>query len=78
MGVFTPPLMLQDFFVKNISKLYAYGFLPMLLKFYWITLKDIQGSSFPRELSRHLYLTGGKDDRGKQKFAIFEDFRAYA
>ena len=29
--------MLQDLFVKNIGKVYAYDFLP--LKFYWITLK---------------------------------------
>ena len=31
--------MLQDFFVKNISKVYAYEFLAMLLKFYWQTLE---------------------------------------
>ena len=27
------------FFVKNIGKLYAYDFLPILLKFYWLTSK---------------------------------------
>ena len=34
--------------------------------------KKFQGSSFPSELSRDLYSTGGK-----QKFAIFKIFRAY-
>ena len=31
--------LLQDFFLKNIGKLRAYDFLPMSLKFYWLTLK---------------------------------------
>ena len=34
-----PPQLLQDFFVKNIGKLYAYDLLAMLLEFYWLTLK---------------------------------------
>ena len=67
-----PPSLLQDFFVRDIGKLYAYDFLPTLLKFYWLTLKTIHGSSFSRELSRDLFSTGGK-----RKFAIFEVFRAY-
>ena len=33
--------LLQDFFVKNIGKLYAYEFLALLLKFYWLTFKPI-------------------------------------
>ena len=32
-------LLLQDFFVKNINKLYAYDFLAMLLKSFWPTFK---------------------------------------
>ena len=54
---FRPPL--QDFFVKNIGKLYAYDFLPMILKFYWPTFRKCQGYSFPRELSRDLFSKGG-------------------
>ena len=37
-GVVPPPL-LQDFFVKNIGILYAYDFLTLLLKFYYLTFK---------------------------------------
>ena len=66
---FHPPV--ARYFVKDIGKLYAYDFLPMLLKFYWITFKKIHGSSGPREPSRDLFSTGGK-----LKFAIFEVFRA--
>ena len=44
----------------------------MLLKFDWLTFKKIYGSSGPREPSRDLVSTGGK-----QKFTIFEVFRAY-
>ena len=39
-GVVPPPL-LQDFFVKNIGILYAYDFLTLLLKFYYLTFKKI-------------------------------------
>ena len=53
-------------------QLYAYDFLPMLLKFYWLTLKKFQGSTFPRDLSRDLFSTGAK-----RKFSFFEVFRAY-
>ena len=58
--------------MKNIGKLYAYDFFPMLLKFYWLSFKTdfkalaLLGScSSLRELSRDLFLTGGK-------FEIFE------
>ena len=70
-GVVPPPL-LQDFFVKNIGILYAYDFLTLLLKFYYLVFIKIQGSSGSRELSRDLFSTGGK-----RKFVIFEVFRAY-
>ena len=60
------------FFVKNIYISYAFDFLTLLLKFYWLTFKKSQGSSSPRELSRDLFSTGGK-----RKFSIFEVFRAY-
>ena len=58
--------------MKNIGKFYAYDFLTMSLKFYWLALKKIKGSTCPRELSRDLFSTGGK-----RIFAIFEVFRAY-
>ena len=67
-----PVICQKDFFVKNIGKLYEYDFLPMLLKFYWLTFEKCQGSRFPRELSRDILSTGGK-----QIFAIFEVFRGY-
>ena len=35
------PTLLQDVFVKNIGKLYAYTFKAMLLKFYLLTIKKI-------------------------------------
>ena len=38
-SVFKPSL-LQDFFVKNIGKFYAYDILAMILKFYWLTVKS--------------------------------------
>ena len=37
-GVFTPHL-LQDVFVKYIDKFYAYDFLAMSLKFFWLTFE---------------------------------------
>ena len=37
-GGFPTPL-LQDFFVKNIGKLYSYDFLALLSKFYWLTFE---------------------------------------
>ena len=61
-GCSHPPV--ARFFVKNLDKLYAYDFLAMLLKFYWLTS---QGCSFARELSRDFFLTWGK-----RKIAIFE------
>ena len=42
----------------------------IFLKFYGLTFMKNQGSSYPRELSRDLFSTGGK-----RKFAIFEGFR---
>ena len=62
----------QDIFFKIIGKFYEYDFLTMSLKFYWLALKKIKGSTCPRELSRDLFSTGGK-----RKFAIFKVFRAY-
>ena len=55
------------FFRKHIGKFYAYDFLAMSLKFYLLTFKKNQGSSFPRELALDLFSTGGK-----RKFAVFE------
>ena len=52
---FKHPL-LQDFFVKNIGKYYAYDYLAMLLKFYWLNFeKKCQDSSCPSHMtsSRH-------------------------
>ena len=49
--------LLQDFFVKNIGKFYSYDFLALLLKCFWLTFEV---SSCPRELSRDLFSTGGK------------------
>ena len=38
--VFTLPL-LQGFFVKIVDKFHEYDFLAMILKFYWLTFKNI-------------------------------------
>ena len=60
--------LLQDFFVKNMGKVYAYDFLVMLLKFYWPTFKKVKALAAPG--SCHLTYS-------LQKIAIFEVFRAY-
>ena len=36
-GAYIP--LLQDFFVRNKGKFYAYDFLDMLLEYYWLTFE---------------------------------------
>ena len=62
-GFITP---VARFFSEKIGILYAYDFWTLVLKFYWLTFKKIQGSSCSRELSSDLLLTGVK-----RKFAIY-------
>ena len=62
----SPDLIWNPLFIN-----YAYDFLAIILKFYWQTFEKNQGSSYPRELSRDLFSTGGK-----QKIAIFKLSRA--
>ena len=69
-GMETPPL-LEDFFVKKISKLYAYDSLTLYIKLHWLTFENIQGSGGPIELSGDLFLT-----RSKRKL-VFVFFRVY-
>ena len=52
--------MLEDFFLKKISKLYAYDSLTLYIKLHWLTFENIQGSGGPIELSGDLFLTRSK------------------
>ena len=58
-GGSTPPV--ARFFLEKYRQIVCVCFiLPMLLKFCWLALEKFQGSSFPRELPRDVFLTGDK------------------
>ena len=48
--------LLQDLFVKNIGTFFAYDFLAMSLKFYWLTFKNNfkSGDLFSAEENKNL------------------------